>query len=412
MWVRIGTSPTFPQYPSPNSERSPEIRTAQAGVRSEIPGERRFCCLRPRGRRVPVEAWGAHRLRVVRAMPARGTVIAANAAGADDGKPPGGVINERGGIGLRMDGGSGEGMGRWGDSCSVCCAREMVPVLFAVRGRPRFRAVAGVGAEDRRGARGGDEGGVGDGECALHLLRAPAMLRVVLPVPDTSWLRAEDNQALDTVAAGKEVLGTRGVVHASALRACGSGRVVLAGDAFGTRGGDKSGAGDGKRPSHALRTQEAMKVVLGSTADAGVGRRRGTPASRAARVAGSAVGACVRAGVVSSPWGWQERWPPGQRAALLVAAHVVWSIDTVEKASGASEEAPLCRTDGGAAKDHCGCELTPLDFWELRTGCTPDEERVHAVRRGFSSTQNGCGAAWGTGWEEAPEISVQEDYKR
>jgi hypothetical protein len=43
-------------------------------------------------------------------------------------------------------------------------------------------------------------------------------------------------------------------------------------------------------------------------------------------------------------------------------------------ASGASEEAPLCRTDGGAAKDRCGCELTPLDFWELRTGCTPDEE--------------------------------------
>ncbi|KAJ7798052.1 hypothetical protein B0H14DRAFT_2908363, partial [Mycena olivaceomarginata] len=77
------------------------------------------------------------------------------------------------------------------------------------------------------------------GNALLHLLRAPAMLRVVPPVPDTSWLRAEDNQALDTVAAGREVitrgtgdgerllqvLRTRGVVHASALRACGSGRV-------------------------------------------------------------------------------------------------------------------------------------------------------------------------------------------
>jgi hypothetical protein len=82
-----------------------------------------------------------------------------------------------------------------GDSCSVCCAREMVPVLFAVRGRPGFRAVAGVGAEDRRGARGGDEDGVGDGECLLRLLRTPAMLRVVLPVPHKSWLGAEDNEA-------------------------------------------------------------------------------------------------------------------------------------------------------------------------------------------------------------------------
>jgi hypothetical protein len=39
----------------------------------------------------------------------------------------------------------------------------------------------------------------------LHLLRAPAMLCVVL-VPDTSWLRAENNQVLDTVAAGREVI--------------------------------------------------------------------------------------------------------------------------------------------------------------------------------------------------------------
>ncbi|KAJ7810020.1 hypothetical protein B0H14DRAFT_3151375 [Mycena olivaceomarginata] len=280
-----------------------------------------------------------------------------------------------------MDVGSGEGMGRWG-TAAACQGFERV-----------------VGAEDRRGARGGDEGGVGDGECSLHLLRAPAMLRVVLPVPDTSWLRAEDNQALDTVAAGKEVLGTRGVVRASALRACGSGRVVLAGDALGARGGDKAAPAMGNvaRAAHAG----------GDEGGAGeYGRRR-------------------------------RRWLPGQRAALLVAAHVVWSIDTVEKASAASEDAPPCRTDGGAAKDRCGCELTPLDFWELRTGCTPDEEvrrralrmrwyektrrgsragrqsqAVHAVRRGFSSTQNACGAAWGTGWEEAHEISAQEDYKR
>jgi hypothetical protein len=66
--------------------------------------------------------------------------------------------------------------------------------------------VAGVGTEDRCSARGGDEGGMGDGECSLHLLRAPAMLCIVLPAPDTSWLRAENNQVLDTVAAGREVI--------------------------------------------------------------------------------------------------------------------------------------------------------------------------------------------------------------
>jgi hypothetical protein len=59
-------------------------------------------------------------------------------------------------------------------------------VLSAVRGRSRFGAEGGVGAEDGRSARRGDEGGVGDGECSLHLLRTPAMLRVVLPVPDRS----------------------------------------------------------------------------------------------------------------------------------------------------------------------------------------------------------------------------------
>jgi hypothetical protein len=146
---------------------------------------------------------GAHRLRVVCATPVRGTVMAANAAGAGDGKSPGGVINERGGIGLRMDGGSGEGMERWGDSCSVYCAREMVPVLFVVRGRLMFGAECGVGVEDRRGARGDDEGGVGGGECLLHLLRTPAMLCVVLPVPDRSGLRAQDSEALNTVAGGE-----------------------------------------------------------------------------------------------------------------------------------------------------------------------------------------------------------------
>jgi hypothetical protein len=81
-----------------------------------------------------VGTWDAHRLRVVRATPARGTIIEANAAGAGDGKPPGGVINERGGVGLRMDGGSGEGMDDGGTAAA-------------------YAAYTGDGARRVRGAR-------------------------------------------------------------------------------------------------------------------------------------------------------------------------------------------------------------------------------------------------------------------
>jgi hypothetical protein len=54
------------------------------------------------------------------------------------------------------------------------------------------------------------------------------MLRVVLPVPDRSWLGAEDGEELDTVATG---------------------------------GGDNWGAGDGKRLS-LLRARGVVRAVL------------------------------------------------------------------------------------------------------------------------------------------------------
>ncbi|KAJ7302307.1 hypothetical protein DFH08DRAFT_826796 [Mycena albidolilacea] len=255
MWVRIGTSLTFPQYPSPNSQRARrKSELHRQGCDLKCRGSVGFAVSARRRRWVPVEAWGAHHLRVVHAMPACGTVTAANAAGTGDEKPPGGVINGRGGIGLRMDGGSGEGMGQWGDSCSVCCAQEMVPVLFAGCGRARFRVVAGVGAEGAghgSGGQGGDNRSTGDGERLLWVLRM------------------------------------QGVVHASALRACGSRRVVFAGDAIGARGGDKSGAGDGERLLHALRTQEAMKMQAsvggGGALLGGHGVQEGDEASLAAR---------------------------------------------------------------------------------------------------------------------------------
>jgi hypothetical protein len=83
----------------------------------------------------------------------------------------------------------------------------------------------------------------------------------------TRWRRVgDDNRGAGNGQRLLQVLCTREVVHASALRACGSGRVVLARDAVGAGGGDKSGAGRGERPS---RAQEVVNMVLGSTAGAG-----------------------------------------------------------------------------------------------------------------------------------------------
>ncbi|KAJ7786874.1 hypothetical protein B0H14DRAFT_299137 [Mycena olivaceomarginata] len=184
MRVRMGTSAAFAQYPSPCSQRSPEIRTTQAAVRSEIPGQRRFRCLRPRSShrdlsRRPIraclrsQAWNAGTGGSAGCtLPPCGPCAAsprqcdrgrcsrrwrweAGARRAAHWRRCGGVVNERGGMALRMDMGSGEGMGRWGDSCGVCCAsRGMVPVVFALRSRPRFVAETGVGAEEAGAGRG------------------------------------------------------------------------------------------------------------------------------------------------------------------------------------------------------------------------------------------------------------------
>ncbi|KAJ7800106.1 hypothetical protein B0H14DRAFT_3156175 [Mycena olivaceomarginata] len=200
--------------------------------------------------RVPVGARGAHCLRVVRALPARGSAIAADVAGAGDGKLARGVlrigggaanvVNERGGVARKTDMGGGEDMGLWGDSCSVCCAsRGMVPVVFALRSGPRLVAATGVGAE---------EAGAGRGEAMK-----------------AAW--------------------TTGTLVALAARSGDAARRTSgAGHELGLSGG--YGASDGERPLHALRTQEVVKVVPGSTEGAGrrqytaeeprcAGRRRG-----------------------------------------------------------------------------------------------------------------------------------------
>jgi hypothetical protein len=66
--------------------------------------------------------------------------------------------------------GGGEGMGD-GGSCSVCCAsRGMVPVVFALRSRPRFVAEASVGAE---------EAGAGLGEAMKAAWMTTGMLAVL-----------------------------------------------------------------------------------------------------------------------------------------------------------------------------------------------------------------------------------------
>jgi hypothetical protein len=107
----MDTCAAFTQYPFPCSQRSPEIRTAQAAVRSEIPGQRTLrsppgfvapelvAVPHPRWSEIPsvecVYRWkrGVQCLRVVRALPARGSVIAADVGGAGDGKLARGVLH-------------------------------------------------------------------------------------------------------------------------------------------------------------------------------------------------------------------------------------------------------------------------------------------------------------------------------
>jgi hypothetical protein len=75
--------------------------------------------------------------------------------------------------------------------------RVLCADVFAVHGRPRFRAEAGVGAENGGSARGGDptRGSVNARGST------PVVLHIALPASDKSWLRAEGDKALETVAA-------------------------------------------------------------------------------------------------------------------------------------------------------------------------------------------------------------------
>jgi hypothetical protein len=59
------------------------------------------------------------------------------------------------------------------------------------RGASRSLERRAAWAQRVGGTRGGDEGGVSERERSLHVLRAPAMLGVVRPVPDRNWLLAE-----------------------------------------------------------------------------------------------------------------------------------------------------------------------------------------------------------------------------
>jgi hypothetical protein len=195
----MGTCAAFMQYPSPCSQRAPEIQTAQAacGVRSEIPGQRRFFSLRPGLShrdlsRCPIcaclrsLAWNAGTGgRAGCTLPPCGPCAAslrqchhgrcnsqrwrweAGARRAAHWRRCGRVVNEWGGMAPRMD----MGMGRWRDSCSVCCASRGV-VLVAQQAK-----VCSGDGRGRRGswrrARGGDHGGMdhGNARCTCCALR-------------------------------------------------------------------------------------------------------------------------------------------------------------------------------------------------------------------------------------------------
>ncbi|KAJ7846833.1 hypothetical protein B0H14DRAFT_3138632 [Mycena olivaceomarginata] len=133
--------------------------------------------------RVPVEARGAHCLRVVRALPARGSVIAADVAGAGDGTLARSVLRiggaarfERRTVRRWTCGG-----GRGGDNRGAGDGERLLPRVLhtqgggacrvddapGVRGSGRVLSVGGA-----LGAQGRNKSGAGDGERPLRAAHA------------------------------------------------------------------------------------------------------------------------------------------------------------------------------------------------------------------------------------------------
>ncbi|KAJ7799372.1 hypothetical protein B0H14DRAFT_3156504 [Mycena olivaceomarginata] len=269
----MGTSAAFAQYPSPCSQRAPEIRAAQAAVRSEIPGQRRFRCLRPRSShrdlsQRPIRAclrslaWNADTGGSAGCtLPPCGPCAAsprqchrgrcssrwrleAGARRAAHWRRCGGVVNERGGMALRMDMGGGEGMGAMGGQL-----RRVLRSAGDGARRVRVAQQAEV-LGSRRRARGAMKAAWTTGTLAALAARSGDAAR----------------RAAHSGGGACRVDDVPGVL--------GSGRVLFVGEALGARGRDKGGADDGEQPLRAQRTQEVVKVVPGITAGAGVGRWR------------------------------------------------------------------------------------------------------------------------------------------
>jgi hypothetical protein len=87
-------------------------------------------------------------------------------------------------------------------------------VVFAVHGRSRFRAEAGVGV----GAEDGGSAREGDATWGSVNVRGstPVVLHIALPASDKSSLRAEGDGALETVAARGEVVNAVRAIGAAA----------------------------------------------------------------------------------------------------------------------------------------------------------------------------------------------------
>ncbi|KAJ6565039.1 hypothetical protein DFH09DRAFT_1082151 [Mycena vulgaris] len=158
-------------------------------------------------------------------------VVVASAASAGDGKWAAVWWSRQRAERYGAEDGRGRrgGYGAMGGSHSVCCVRGMVPVVCA---RPRFGAVAGVGAEDGGGARRNDEGGVGNRERPLRF----------------RWYCASYSQCRTGAGFKRRI-----VRHWTRWRRAGrSGRVVLAEDA----------PGGEERQRRVLRVQPVVRVRL------------------------------------------------------------------------------------------------------------------------------------------------------
>ncbi|KAJ6448734.1 hypothetical protein DFH09DRAFT_1118787 [Mycena vulgaris] len=196
-------------------------------------------------------------------------VVVASAASAGDGKWAAVWWSRQRAERYGAEDGRGRrgGYGAMGGSHSVCCVRGMVPVVCA---RPRFGAVAGVGAEDGGGARRNDEGGVGNRErplrfrwyCASYSqCRTGAGFKRRIDAPGTRVDR-EEWSLLKTHLVREEAIKAAPAMGNAIARAAHAGGGEGGSGEYGSHNVREGDIGGEERQRRVLRVQPVVRVRL------------------------------------------------------------------------------------------------------------------------------------------------------